>query len=35
LIGKNLELTQEHFKDFWVASPMRLNSPKIGRFLGV
>ena len=35
LIGNNLELAQGHFKDFWVASPMRLNSPKIGRFLGV
>jgi hypothetical protein len=35
LIGNNLELPQEHFKDFWAANPMRLNSPKIGRFLGV
>jgi hypothetical protein len=35
LIGNNLELAQGHFKDFWAASPMRLNSPKIGRFLGV
>jgi hypothetical protein len=34
-ISNNLELAQGHFKDFWVASPMRLNSPKIGCFLGV
>jgi hypothetical protein len=35
LIGNNLELAQGHFKDFCLASSMRLNSPKIGRFLGV